>query len=86
MNLKITYSSYKDDAKFYCNQIQNRELQKHLLTDKEWTKTWCLPLYDCKCTFLPIGNKNPKDAFINKLPVTEVQFQKDLVINVTNNL
>lgn len=57
------------------------KLQEDLLTVKQWKHTWCLLLNDCKCTDLHIGNSIQKEAYINNLPVTEVQFQKYVLYN-----
>ena len=46
--LKTKYASFADDTNVYCNPLlQHNKLQEGLITVKQWTQNWRMPLNDC---------------------------------------
>lgn len=86
--LKTNYTSFADDTNVYCNPLTEKKLlQEDLTTIKSWTNIWKMPLNNSKCTILHIGPNNPHQRYyLEQTEVSSVQHQKDLGIEIAENL
>lgn len=85
---KSTVSFFADDTKFFGNPLTNRlDLENDLFRLQQWCSKWLLQLNEQKCSVMHMGHLNPGvQYFLNDMPVTPVNQQKDLGVIVSSDL
>ena len=87
--LKSFASLFADDLKFVTRTMNHNETQCDIEKLNQWQKQWLLKFNvdEGKCKVLHIGKNNPRlDYFMDGKLLPSVEFEKDLGLNITENL
>ena len=87
--LESFVSLFADDLKLVTRTMNQGETQCDIEKLNQWQKQWLLKFNvdEGKCKVLHIGKNNPRlDYFIDGKLLPLVEFEKDLGLNITENL